>query len=136
MGAFSLTHFGWIWTNSAFVDGLLSSGSQMPGAYLYAHELGHEIQGHFNALPATTQLRELNADCLAGFYLGSLICRGAVTRDDIATTLGTACVIADGTGDPVADQRTHGTCDQRVSAVARGISAYLSSADALASCSN
>jgi predicted metalloprotease len=82
----------------------------------------------------TTQQRELTADCLAGYYLGSLACRGLVTEEDVKTTLATACIIADGTGDPIADLATHGTCEQRVKSVAVGMNAYLAGDSALAAC--
>lgn len=134
-GAFSLFTHGWVYVGLDFVNELAtSSGSTMPAAYVYAHEFGHEIQGHFNAYAPTTQQRELSADCLAGYYLGSLDCRNLVTKDDIRTTLATACIIADGSGDPIADLETHGTCDQRMKAVAVGMSAYLTGQPALASC--
>jgi predicted metalloprotease len=74
------------------------------------------------------------ADCLAGYYLGSLTCRGIATADDIRTTLLTACVIADGTGDPIGDLETHGTCQQRATAVAVGLRAYLAGQPPIAAC--
>lgn len=124
---------GWVYASNSFLAGLRTSGSGMPGAYVLAHEFGHEIQGVFG-VPQTTQLKELQADCLAGYYLGSLVCRGVVTQADVKVTLATACIIADGTGDPIGDLDTHGTCDQRASAVANGMSGYLSGEDALFAC--
>lgn len=126
---------GWIYANLEFVADLRASGSDMPAAYVYAHEVGHMIQGYFDVLPALEQPKELMADCLAGYYLGSLVCRGVVTRYDLTATLATACVIADGTGDPIADLSTHGTCEQRATSVAAGIAAYLAGRPALAACS-
>jgi Putative neutral zinc metallopeptidase len=127
---------GWIFVNQAFIADLARSGSHIPAAYVYAHEFGHEIQGAYGILPAITLHKELAADCFAGYYLGSLVCEGRVNQVDVTSTLETACVIADGTGDPVADLHTHGTCRQRVSAVARGIEAYLRGASAIATCAD
>jgi predicted metalloprotease len=133
-GAFSLMTKGQIYIGVDFVNGLGLSGSAMPAQYVYAHEFGHEIEGHFNALAPTTQQKELTADCLAGYYLGSLVCRGLATAFDIRTTLATACIIADGTGDPIEDRDTHGTCEQRATSVAVGIDAYLAGLPPLAAC--
>lgn len=133
-GAFSLFTKGYVYIGEEFVNELAESGSLMPAQYVYAHEVGHEIEGHFNAFASTTQQRELTADCLAGYYMGSLVCRGLVTERDITVTLATACVIADGTGDPIADRETHGTCQQRATSVAHGMRAYLSGDAPLAAC--
>jgi hypothetical protein len=133
-GAYSLFDKGWLYYSPSFLAGLTASGSFAPSFYVLAHEFGHEIEGHFGVLAPTTLARELTADCLAGYFLGSLVCAGRTTARDIETTLATACVIADGTGDPLADLETHGTCRQRVGSVAIGIQAYLAGAPALASC--
>lgn len=124
---------GWVYTSSAFLQRLRASGSDMPAQYVLAHEFGHEIQGVYG-IPGITQVKELQADCYAGYYLGSLICRGLATQQDIVATLTTACVIADGTGDPIGDLDTHGTCEQRVSSVALGMRGYLQRTPALAAC--
>ncbi len=124
---------GWIYASNDFLEGLRSSGSNMPTQYVLAHEFGHEIQGVVG-IPEIEQVKELQADCLAGYYLGSLVCRGLVTDADVRATLATACLIADGTGDPVGDLQTHGTCAQRNSMVTRGMRGYLASQPALAVC--
>jgi len=125
-GAFSLFTTGYVWIGVDFINTITrSAGSYMPAEYAVAHEFGHEIQGHYNARGPFTLQRELSADCLAGYYLGSLVCRGTATQHDLIATLTTACVIADGTGDPIVDLGTHGTCEQRVQSVSFGIEAYL-----------
>ena len=134
-GAFSLFTTGYIYIGVEFLNQFASSGSYMPAQYAFAHEFGHEIQGHFNAFAPTTQQRELGADCLSGYYLGSLVCRGQATEHDLITTLKTACLIADGTGNPITDLQTHGTCQQRMQSVAIGIQAYLSGQLPLTACS-
>jgi hypothetical protein len=125
---------GWIYASNEFIEGLRSSGSNMPTQYILAHEFGHEIQGVIG-IPPIEQVKELQADCFAGYYLGSLACRGLVSEADVRTTLNTACVIADGTGDPIKDLRTHGTCEQRSNSVAAGMRGYLASRSALVACS-
>jgi hypothetical protein len=133
-GAWSLFDTGYIYLGVPFLDGLGTSGSRMPAQYVVAHEFAHEIQGHYNAFAPTTQQRELTADCLAGYYLGSHVCRGTVTERDLITTLATACIIGDGTGDPIADLETHGTCEQRVESVKAGIRAYFAGEAPLEAC--
>jgi hypothetical protein len=133
-GAFSLFDAGYIYIGVSFINGLAQSGSLMPAHYVFAHEFGHEIQGHYNAFARTTQQRELMADCLAGYYLGSHVCRGNATERDLMVTLNTACIIADGTGNPITDLSTHGTCEQRVGQVAKGIRAYLSNQLPITAC--
>lgn len=125
---------GWVYANFDFIEGLRESGSDLPAAYVYAHEVGHMIQGYYNVLPRITQQKELEADCFAGYYLGSVICEGRASRADLELTLRTACVIADGTGDPITDLDTHGTCEQRVAAVALGIAAFQSGRAPIAAC--
>jgi predicted metalloprotease len=105
----------------------------MPSAYVLAHELGHELQGVIG-LPAVAQHKELQADCFAGYYLGSVACRGLVGQADILATLTTACVIADGTGNPVTDRETHGTCEQRMQAVVLGMDGYARRLPATTAC--
>lgn len=133
-GAFSLFTEGYIYIGVPFVNGLAASGSIMPAQYVFAHEFGHELQGHYVGLAPTTQQRELQADCLAGYYLGSLVCRGHANLRDVVATLTTACIIADGTGNPVTDLATHGTCEQRAQSVALGMQAYLDNQLPLTAC--
>lgn len=125
-GAFSLFTEGYLWIGEDFMNTITESvGSIMPAESAIAHELGHDIQGHYNAFAPTMLQRELGADCLSGYYLGSLVCRGTATQQDLIAALATACAIGDGTGDPIADLDTHGTCERRVDAVKAGIAAYL-----------
>jgi hypothetical protein len=137
-GAYSMFGTGYIWVGTRFAQELVASsnGSLMPYQYALSHEMAHEVQGNYvpNVLAATEQRRELQADCLAGYYLGSVACRGLATENDIVTTLRTACTIADGTGDPIADQASHGTCEQRATAVARGMDGYLANGHPLDVC--
>jgi len=134
IGAWSRMTTGYVWIGEDFLATFNASGSYMPAEYAISHEFGHEIQGHYNALAPTTQQRELTADCLAGYYLGSHVCRGTATQQDLIATLATACLIADGTGNPITDLNTHGTCQQRMQAVTAGIEAYLTGALPLTAC--
>ena len=134
VGAFSLNFYGYIYVGVDFMDRLAASGSVMPAQYVFAHEMGHEVVGHCGQVSSSLQLRELTADCLGGYYLGSLVCRGLASENDITATLRTACILADGTGDPIADQKTHGTCAQRETAVVTGMRAYLTGQRPLEAC--
>ena len=133
-GAYSLFFHGYVYLSLEFMHGLTASGSLTPTQYVYAHEFGHELEGHYDAYAPTTQQRELTADCLAGYYLGSLQCKGQTTERDIVTTLATACIIGDGSGDPIADLETHGTCEQRMEAIKAGMRAYLAGEAPLQAC--
>ena len=132
-GAYSLFGTGYIWIGVPFINGLAESGSLTPAQYAVAHEFGHEIQGRYAFAP-TVQQRELGADCLAGYYLGSLVCRSQITERDLLTALATAYIIADGTGDPIRDLETHGTPEQRAASLAHGVRAYLNSELPLRAC--
>jgi hypothetical protein len=134
VGAWSLFNQGYIYIGVDFVNGLAASGSLMPAQYVFAHEFGHEIQGRYLGLRPTTQRNELQADCLGGYYLGSLVCRNGLNVTDVVATLATACIIADGTGNPFTDINTHGTCEQRAEFVAKGMRAYLDNELPLAAC--
>lgn len=132
-GATAMTG-GWVYASLPFIADLRTSGSDLPSAYVYAHEMGHELQGAFNIIPPIEQVKELQADCLAGYYIGSLVCKGAATKADVLATLATACVLADGTGDLAADLNTHGTCEQRAGWVAAGIDGYFAGKAAFSVC--
>jgi hypothetical protein len=134
-GAWSLSSQGVIYVGERFVEGIVRSGGPVAAEYAFAHELGHEIEGHYlERLLPTAQERELTADCLAGYYFGSLVCRGLASEDDVQHVLATACVITDGTGNASTDAQSHGTCDERVASVATGMKAYLEGQSPLETC--
>ncbi|HEU0029279.1 MAG TPA: hypothetical protein VFQ53_01515 [Kofleriaceae bacterium] len=124
---------GWMYTSDEFIATLIATRGVVTARSVLAHEFGHLIQGMYGK-PELTQPTELQADCYSGYYLGSLVCRGLATEPDLVQTLANACIAADGTGDPIADLQTHGTCEQRASALAIGIHGYLTGTPALAAC--
>jgi hypothetical protein len=132
-GAFALgVPTGYIYIGVPFITGLEQTAGLMPAQYAYAHEFGHEIMGRFYGRQPTLLQKELSADCMAGYYLGSRVCRGLVNEQEVATTLALACVIADGNGS--LDLDSHGTCEQRVKSVTEGMRAYLTGQPPLPAC--
>ncbi|HTL36397.1 MAG TPA: neutral zinc metallopeptidase [Kofleriaceae bacterium] len=134
-GASSRFELGWIYLEPGFIQRVSSEINTTVGSYALAHELGHELQGH-NGVDVDGPLigLELGADCLAGYYLGGKMCDEGIADRDLQATLDFACSIADGNGDPVHDRNSHGTCDQRMSAIKQGIAAYQQRKAPLAGC--
>lgn len=87
-------------------------------AFIIAHEYAHAMQAAFRFMPGYTALAELQADCLAGVYLGSMP-NVSVDRADI-NEIGS---LAYRLGDYTWGRYHHGTPEQRLRAVVRGISA-------------
>lgn len=105
-----------------------------------AHEFGHAIQGRAGILASTTaaggsgkleartmaqRRSELQADCLAGLYIGSLVKSMSITADE----LGTVKALFSSGGDdsdgkkPAESQRTHGSSANRAHWVDVGLKA-------------
>ncbi len=87
-------------------------------AFIIAHEYAHAMQAAFRFMPGHTPMAELQADCLAGVYLGSMP-NVSVDRSDV-NEIGS---LAYSIGDYTWGRLHHGTPEQRVRAVIRGISA-------------
>jgi uncharacterized protein len=87
-------------------------------AFIIAHEYAHAMQAAFRFMPGYTAMAELQADCLAGVYLGSMP-NVSVDRADI-NEIGS---LAYRLGDYTWGRYHHGTPTQRLKAVVRGISA-------------
>lgn len=124
---------GYIFYDRDFLTYLDStSGSTLPADFFIAHEFGHNVQTAFGAIPPG-KVKELQADCLGGYYVGHEIRAGRVAQSELLSTFNFACSI----GDPVASNwwdPTHGTCGERVSALQRGISGYNAMAAPLNAC--
>jgi hypothetical protein len=85
-------------------------------AYVIAHEYAHAMQAAFGLMSRRTQITELQADCLAGVYLGSapnLVLDESDYRE-IAS-------LAYHLGDYSWGRGHHGTPRQRMSAVVHGL---------------
>lgn len=109
------------------------TGSVLPADMVMAHEFGHTIQLWY-ALPVSGALRELQADCFAGFYVGSRIAAGTATSADVASTFQTACSYGDPYLKAWFEPGAHGSCVDRVSSIQRGIAGYLGGAPPFAAC--
>jgi predicted metalloprotease len=92
-------------------------------AFLLAHEFAHLVQqrtGSINEFPLTIEV-ELNADCLAGAWLGA-VDREVLPLSDVdfdALDL-TSLILADAKGVPWTDPTAHGTAAERRRAVTLG----------------
>lgn len=90
-------------------------------AYVVAHEIGHHVQ-RVGGSTETGAARELQADCLAGAWMGDAVARGYATDADLGEIEQEAAAVGDdvlGAGSvPVGGG--HGTGAQRLVAVAQG----------------
>lgn len=110
------------------------SGSRLPADMVMAHEFGHSVQ-LWLGLATVGKSKELQADCLAGFYVGSRIRRGLASQVDVSQAFSAACSYGDPYLAPWFAPGAHGTCQERVSAVQRGIAGNLSALTPGGSCS-
>lgn len=99
-------------------------------AYIVAHEYAHAMQTAFGFKPNITPISELQADCLAGLYLGVIdnLYFDAADIEEIQS-------LADRFGDDyfwAADH--HGTSAERVRAVSIGINASQAGIDGASKC--
>lgn len=87
-------------------------------AFIIAHEYAHAMQTAFGFMPSRTSRAELQADCLAGVYLGSL---PGVTYD--SSDIREIASLAYRIGDFRWGRLHHGTPEQRLRAVVHGMEA-------------
>ncbi|NEQ68597.1 MAG: metalloprotease [Symploca sp. SIO2D2] len=90
-------------------------------AYIVAHEYAHAMQTAGDFLPSITLITELQADCIAGLYLG--VIPNIVFDTSDMLEIGS---FAHRIGQPDTwhdNHRTHGTPKQRMKAVADGMDA-------------
>lgn len=91
-------------------------------AFLLAHEYGHNLQvetGVDAYDSATAKPVELHADCLAGAYLADALHRGTIDAAALDQARAAAYAVGD---DAVDDPDHHGTSQERLDALNRGIS--------------
>lgn len=86
-------------------------------AYIIGHEYAHAMQQEFGFQPETTPIGELQADCLAGLYLGT-IPDVSFDRQDIAEIRNLAYQLGD---NDLTHPDHHGTPAERLEAVETGI---------------
>lgn len=119
--------YGYIYFDANLLDSTyFSTGSRLPSDMVVAHEFGHNIQLALNLPASLNKFRELQADCLAGFYVGSRVKRQLVNQYDLVQAFGAACGFGDSASTPWWGQDAHGTCSERVAAVQAGIQGFLS----------
>lgn len=87
-------------------------------AFVIAHEYAHAMQAAFRFMPGYTHLAELQADCLAGVYLGSM--PNVTVEPSDVDEIGS---LAYRLGDYTWGRYHHGTPEQRLRAVVRGMRA-------------
>ena len=115
--------YGYIYYDANLLNLLdLNTGSSLPADMVLAHEFGHNIQLALGLPSSAPKYKELQADCLAGFYVGSRIRRGLATQAGVLGVFATACQIGDPTASP---WWGHGTCNERVAALQSGIAGFL-----------
>jgi hypothetical protein len=85
-------------------------------AYVIAHEYAHAMQAAFGLMSRQTRITELQADCLAGVYLGS-VPNLVFDQSDLREIASLAYDL----GDYTWGRGHHGTPRQRMNAVVRGM---------------
>jgi len=90
--------------------------------YLLGHEYAHGIQARLGIQAQYTIQQELQADCMAGAYIGDLERRGRLSlqegdADELEAGL---AAVADAPGQPWFAEGAHGTAEQRTRAFANG----------------
>jgi hypothetical protein len=124
--AFALPYgIGYLYYDSNFLNKLVyQSSSYLPSAFVLAHEFGHDIQFAYGLTSPVSISNELGADCYAGYFAGHLACQNRITQNDIQAMIMQQCSGGDPQGTPWWAQGAHGTCQQRVAAALRGMTAH------------
>lgn len=110
---------GTVYIDLAFLRPIAGDGAR---AYVVAHELGHHVQ-RLAGSPAAGIARELQADCLAGAWLGDALRRGAIVDRDVDAVAQEAAAVGDDVLAPgsVPVLTGHGTGAQRAASVRIGV---------------
>ncbi|SCL72566.1 hypothetical protein GA0070606_6175 [Micromonospora citrea] len=90
--------------------------------YLLGHEYAHAIQVRLGIRYSYTIQQELQADCMAGAYLGDSVRSGALTLDegDLEEFREGLLAVGDDPGQPWFAEGSHGTAEQRTESFFRG----------------
>lgn len=108
-----------------------AQGGDVAEAYVVAHEVGHHVQNQLDLLntslrPEAAIASELQADCFAGLWLGSLKEEGVLEQDEIQEALDAASAVGDDNiqqqtqGEIQPESWTHGSSEERTNAFTRG----------------
>jgi predicted metalloprotease len=90
-------------------------------AYIVAHEYAHAMQVHYNFMPQDGAMSELQADCLAGYYVGAVKTL-RFDRSDLKKIESIARFLGDYEFE---SSQHHGTPKQRSAAVFAGFRSHL-----------
>jgi uncharacterized protein len=129
-----------IYLDETFFDELTTrfgaKGGEVAEAYVIAHEIGHHIQqenGTFGAVNTrdneTSILVELQADCFAGVWAGTVSAQGIITQAEVSQAIDAAEAVGDDriqkktTGYTNPETWTHGSSVQRKAAFLEGYKA-------------
>jgi len=108
-----------------------AAGGDVAEAYVIAHEVGHHVQNELNLLDASRSNAasvevELQADCFAGLWLGSLKSEGVLEEGETREALDAASTVGDDNiqkrteGEIQPESWTHGSSEQRKNAFTAG----------------
>jgi uncharacterized protein len=104
--------------------------------YLIGHEYAHAVQDSLGIQHRLTIQHELQADCMAGAYLGDSVRAGnlRIEDGDIDELLTSLASVGDQPGIPWFAEGAHGSGEQRTDAFARGYDGRNGGASSLTSC--
>jgi predicted metalloprotease len=118
-----------IYLDETFFDELQSrfhASGDVAQAYVIAHEVGHHVQHQLDIENKSSIDTELQADCFAGLWAGSIKNEGVFEPNEIQEALDAAAAVGDDniqkttTGQVNPETWTHGSSEQRVAAFNRG----------------
>lgn len=104
-----------------------ATGGDVAEAYVIAHEVGHHVQNLTGQIDSTDSIKtELQADCYAGAWAGSLKDRGIFELNEITEAMDAASAVGDDNiqrrteGSVQPETWTHGSSQARLDAVTKG----------------
>ena len=102
-----------VYLQTEFMQKQMSTFGKFGPAMIIGHEVGHHVQNVLGIPDTFTILRELQADCLAGSWLGSASARGLLDVGDYQEAADNFFVLGDPIGTPWFAPNAHGTVQQR-----------------------
>lgn len=112
------------WDNVNLVPGLYEEFQAFTLGLVFAHELGHAVQGRAGVLGGDTIMTELQADCFAGAWARDVEAGNSaffeLTAADLDLAIAGFLTLRDGVGTSAADPAAHGTGFDRVGAFSEG----------------
>jgi predicted metalloprotease len=111
-----------MWDGPGFFHPVYDNFGDAATTYIIAHEYGHAAQflsGNIPPGPRTVNI-EIQADCLAGAYLGYAAAQGELTEDEAREVISIAIAVGQSRIGVRWSDRSHGTSAQRVAALSLG----------------